>query len=335
MFSAKNCGKVAAKEKTNSSSLTDLLILTLVLLVVLGIWLGGATWIDSHVTGTDPVAARGQFGDKFGAVNALFAGLAFAGIIFTIFLQNREIKQTKSMLEAQLKDSNKQRFDSTFFQLLALHNDITSKLQDTHNSGRRAFEDFNTRIKAEDPDFASFVALQKLEREEIRTLKDAKKVQNEARAKLSEHEISNLETMLEKGVACIDNFLDDKLQVQERKIKLAYTKAAELHIDKYSHYFRNLYHLLLFIRDSPLIDHEERGRYAKFVRSQLSEPELFTIFYNSLTKIELPGREEMELGFPKMGELLHKFDILQNLPPRSYLHPLHRQIFMTNYQEKP
>src|SRR4051812_39554935 len=29
---------------------------------------------------------RGIFGDMFGAVNALFSGLAFAGIIFTIFL---------------------------------------------------------------------------------------------------------------------------------------------------------------------------------------------------------------------------------------------------------
>jgi hypothetical protein len=319
------------KKKLDSSHWKDFLILATILLVVLIIWSGGAWWIDTHVEGSDPIAARGQFGDKFGAINALFAGFAFAGIIFTIFLQNREIKQTKSMLEAQLQDSNKQRFDSTFFQLLTLHNDITSKLQDTHNSGRGAFLDFNVRITAQDPDFASFLALQKLEREEIRNLKDSRKVSEDTRKKLTDSEISNLETMLEKGVACIDNFLDDPLQ--EKKIKLAYTKAAELHIDKYSHYFRNLYHILLFIKDSTLIEDHERPRYAKFVRSQLSEPELFTIFYNSLTKIELPGREQMELGYPKMGKLLNEFDILQNLPPRSYLHPSHWRIFRANYKE--
>lgn len=34
--------------------------------------------------------ARGQFGDMFGAVNALFSGLAFAGIVFTLFQQRRQ-----------------------------------------------------------------------------------------------------------------------------------------------------------------------------------------------------------------------------------------------------
>ena len=34
--------------------------------------------------------ARGQFGDMFGAVNAFFSGLAFAGIVFTINTQRGE-----------------------------------------------------------------------------------------------------------------------------------------------------------------------------------------------------------------------------------------------------
>ena len=33
---------------------------------------------------------RGQFGDMFGAVNALFSGLAFAGLIITLILQRNE-----------------------------------------------------------------------------------------------------------------------------------------------------------------------------------------------------------------------------------------------------
>ena len=35
---------------------------------------------------------RGTFGDLFGAVNALFSGLAFAGLIYTIFLQKQDLK---------------------------------------------------------------------------------------------------------------------------------------------------------------------------------------------------------------------------------------------------
>jgi Na+/H+ antiporter NhaC len=33
----------------------------------------------------------GEFGDKFGAVNALFSGLAFAGIIITVYMQKEEL----------------------------------------------------------------------------------------------------------------------------------------------------------------------------------------------------------------------------------------------------
>lgn len=35
---------------------------------------------------------RGQFGDLFGGANALFTGLAFAGVIYTIMLQRTELK---------------------------------------------------------------------------------------------------------------------------------------------------------------------------------------------------------------------------------------------------
>jgi hypothetical protein len=38
------------------------------------------------------MASRGQFGDIFGGVNALFTGLAFAGLIYTILLQRRELE---------------------------------------------------------------------------------------------------------------------------------------------------------------------------------------------------------------------------------------------------
>lgn len=318
------------------SIVKDVLLLVLILSVVLIIWGSGWSWIDNNINPTGELdkdfAARGQFGDKFGAINALFAGFAFAGIIFTIFLQNREIHQTKKMLEEQLKDSNKKRFDSTFFQLLTLHNDITSKLIDLEHQGRHAFTSFNTRLIKSDVDFPAYSALKKLDREEIRRLRDSRALSQEIKQKLDLSDISNLEAALEVGVACCDNYLDESVELQEQKFRNAYTKAAEIHVDNYSHYFRNLYHTLRFVKESELIDSSERGRYAKIVRSQLSEPELLTLFYNSLTKIELAGREKMELGYPKMGKLLHEFDILQNLPARSVLHPVYLEIFKKNYK---
>ncbi len=49
----------------------------------------------------------GTFGDMFGAVNALFSGFAFAGIIFTILLQREELKFQREELKLTRKELNR------------------------------------------------------------------------------------------------------------------------------------------------------------------------------------------------------------------------------------
>ena len=44
---------------------------------------------------------RGTFGDQFGAVNALFSGLAFTGLIYTIILQRRDLAMQRDDLRLQ------------------------------------------------------------------------------------------------------------------------------------------------------------------------------------------------------------------------------------------
>ena len=41
----------------------------------------------------------GEFGDQFGAATALFSGLAFAGIIITIWIQGKELELQRRELE--------------------------------------------------------------------------------------------------------------------------------------------------------------------------------------------------------------------------------------------
>ena len=85
---------------------------------------------------------RGTFGDQFGAVNALFSGLAFAGLIITILLQRRDLRLQRKDLRMQRKELQlnrqemeaqtaefekqnatllKQTFETTFFHMLELH----------------------------------------------------------------------------------------------------------------------------------------------------------------------------------------------------------------------
>jgi hypothetical protein len=47
---------------------------------------------------------RGTFGDMFGAVNALFSGLAFGGVIFAIILQRNELALQREELTLTRKE---------------------------------------------------------------------------------------------------------------------------------------------------------------------------------------------------------------------------------------
>ena len=92
---------------------------------------------------------RGTFGDQFGAVNALFSGLAFAGLIYTIILQRRdlelqrndlklqreELALTRKEMEEQTAEFEKQnetlriqRFENTFFNMLSQFQEVVNNL---------------------------------------------------------------------------------------------------------------------------------------------------------------------------------------------------------------
>jgi len=308
----------------------DIVVFIGIMILITAAWLYSWRWVDlnimadSHNTTLDANAAvRGQFGDKFGAISSLFSGLAFAGVIFTILLQRRDLNETRNAMCHE-------RFDNTFFQLLNLHIEITSKLSARGHDGLEAFVAFNEYLKKCDSDFHVFCAMQKISRDKVRQIIDTKTVAKTTYPELNDADISNITEYLNTGVGALSNYLDDSIELHERKIVSAYIKACLDYIDYFSHYFRNLYHILKFINESELISETEKCHYSKFVRSQLSEAELIVLFYNSLAKIGLPGREDMELGHPKMAKLLVRFDILQNMNPRSIIHPLHKAIFLKN-----
>lgn len=53
---------------------------------------------------TQSFSEKGAFGDSFGSVNSLFTGLAFAGIVFTILLQQREISLQRKDFNLQIDE---------------------------------------------------------------------------------------------------------------------------------------------------------------------------------------------------------------------------------------
>lgn len=94
-----------------------------------------------------PEDKQGIFGDMFGAVNALFSGLAFAGLIITLILQRHELalqrdelEQTRKEFVEQNKTMKRQRFENTFFNLMSLQQHITDNLEFSNPDGADSFE---------------------------------------------------------------------------------------------------------------------------------------------------------------------------------------------------
>ena len=78
-------------------------------MLVVGIWIviGFSPWAISLYPTTGTVCEfnrPGVFGDSFGFVNALFSGLALAGVIVAIFLQRKELFEQRNQLYYQYQE---------------------------------------------------------------------------------------------------------------------------------------------------------------------------------------------------------------------------------------
>ncbi|MDD9197579.1 putative phage abortive infection protein, partial [Aliivibrio sp. S3MY1] len=106
-------------------------------------WFQYPVWISSvYGNSVSELANKALFGDSFGALNTLFSGLALGGIITSIFLQSQELRETRAEIKGQkeefklqTKAMDKQVFETTFFQLLQLHNEIVQSLKTEEDSG--------------------------------------------------------------------------------------------------------------------------------------------------------------------------------------------------------
>ena len=148
-------------DNNNISGNTNYWPLILLSVGVVGLFALSWWWLAYYINNT---TEQGLFGDQFGAVNALFSGLAFAGLIFTIILQKKELalqreeltqtreelKGQKEQLEEQNKTLRIQRFENTYFQMLSQFQVIVNNIQysyvdmvgNSHSvSGRISFRD--------------------------------------------------------------------------------------------------------------------------------------------------------------------------------------------------
>lgn len=265
---------IAPASDSSKSSLFWLFVIATAFLVV--VLVAGLFWKDS--------TSAMNYGTFVGGI--LGPGLTFItfmALLITIVLQQAELADTRKELAASAKaledqhvSLDRQNFETTFFQMLTLHNTIVNSI------------DLEWRNRKP-------------------TTTDA------ALGNLTRHAV---------GRDCFKQFFANykeyynEIQEQDERQRLqsAYDKFWKWRQQDLAHYYRYLYNVLRFVYDYQGID--DKLRYVKLLRAQLSDYELLMLFYTALNK---NGRN--------YWIYIHEYEIFDNLPPNMLIKPEHKELY--------
>lgn len=253
-------------------------------ILIVALWVCSWILIDCNI---DSSTNRGEFGDKFGAINSLFSGFAFLGLIITLLfqkeeleLQRQELSETRKELEGQKKEfeeqnkiMRRQSFENTLFNMLSLQQEIVNKL--LYIERKQELDPSNTwGIKDIVTEYYGRNVFEKLYNNII-----VKYVNINGEL----YECYGIKSALKRIPR--ENFPQIKVTTL------------------FDHYFRHLYRIFKYIKESDLIAKEEKYEYSCIVRSQLSDYELVMLFYNC---ISINGKD-------KFKPLIEEFAVFNNI----------------------
>jgi len=282
-------------QKDDDKNLKNLSI-GIVILIIIG-------WIATIVILKDK-PNRGTFGDMFGSINAIYSGLALAGIIITILLQRKELKlqreelkETRKEFQIQNETLKIQRFENTFFNLLSLHHKIVEGI------------DFR---RIESKSIFGKLAFQEDEEDDGATIM------------LTGRDVFKL---------LYDRLYED-MKYQEDDFLETYLNHYEKSQADFGHYFRNLYRILKLVDTTDFEFgssnwtkeklYKIKYGYTSIVRAQISDYELLWIFYNCLS----PN------GIEKFKPLIEKYSFFKNIPQGKLAKKEHSGLYNAQAFEK-
>lgn len=277
--------------------------------------------IDTTITG--------MIGDFMGGVVGTI--WSFAGVILfflALRLQSKELSLQIEELKSTREVFTIQQFENTFFNLLKTQNDIRLSVEyRIENRNAYGILEAPTVLNAH----AAFEEIKKFMLNERKKLE--KNLLLMQRDDLSEDKKQkNIKGFLNYYSVTYEIMNTDKILESKSIYKITFN---EFH-NQLGHYFRNLYHILLYLKESEdkeisLLEHEEflgkriamhingidvdlqnikkkYRKYANFVQAQMSGTELLLLFYNCLF-------------FSKMKALVQYYEIISNLSLDDLLNP--------------
>ena len=240
----------------------------------------------------------GQMGDSYGIFNALFSGLAFLGVLMTLYKQSR--------------DNRKHTVVEQYYQML----DVQQKVIDEINvaqvrkvkqgepiavaEGRKAFVEFKIQMKY--------------------LVKAIKDVSERNGFIFSDIDIADIAyaVFFYGSSKSWKPFMMEYLKDYPDTERLVDAIIARLDSEKrfilyrpnqnyLSVYFRNMYNAIKLIDNCGLISSEEKKDYVKILRAQLSNAELYILFFNIISRF---GKKWVD------NDYVTKYQLIQNLPSK-------------------
>lgn len=254
----------------------------------------------------------GLYGDSYGIWNAFFSALAFFGVVYTLWHQNKEtakrslIDQYYKMLDFQqtmIDDMAVPSVSRNKTNTATIMNKTAMELKVMEGSGvkgRKSFVEYKAQLK--------------------HLMKAVQEISIEKDLNLGEMDVADIAyAVFYYGAGKdIKPFMHEYLKDYEQKELLTDEILAKIAKDKkhvlgrtnqnyMSVYSRNMYNAIKLIDQTKLLTEEEKVRYVKVLRAQLSNAELYVLFFNLLSRF---GKKWIANNY------VVKYQLIQNLPSK-------------------
>lgn len=266
------------------------------------------------------------FNDKTGVIGDTIGGIVgpivgFIGVILTFlafYIQYQanqiQIKSLNEQKEATIQSDRQnkiQQIENNFFELIKIHRENVKEMNYRGVEGRnvivKILNEFNDVIKIVNT--SNFIKKHKLDEQDLANISYLatffgvdESVQDVLENRFFQHygqlsdEILTIIKTLRKHPSPISS---DKYRFNGHQSRLG-------------HYYRHLFTTVNFIHEDEVLNRQEKKKYIKLLRAQLSTHEQVLFFFNSISDLGLPW----ELGKNVLPEnkLITKYHLIRNVP---------------------
>lgn len=235
----------------------------------------------------------GTVGDSYGIFNTLFSFFAFLGLIYTLQSQNKENKKNHVVDQYyKMLDYQRELIDD-----MVVYPVIKDK-NATPVHGRKVFVEYKIQLKYLNR------AIRKINQKENFGFSDTE-VADIFYAVFFDGSAgswkSTMKNHLREYENC-DKLVDAIVEALDKEKRYALYRTNQNYL---SVYCRNMYNAIKLIDNADCLTEEEKKSCIKTLRAQLSNAELYVLFFNFISRF---GRKWVESNY------VNKYQLLQNIP---------------------